>query len=89
MYKFAKLPIETELVSIPSNILVPCPISGIQVKRFACKCCPNCKYFEGLAKLTWADTDEEKEKIKDLSWSRRYAIRCKTIAEWITEEIGE
>jgi len=89
MYKFAKLPIETESVSIPNNILVPCPISGIQVKRFASKCCPNCQYFKGLAKLTWADTDEEKEKIKDLSWSRRYAIRCETIAEWITEEIFE
>jgi len=85
MYKFAKLPIETEDVSIPKNVLVPCPISGIQTKRLAYKCCPNCEYFKGLAKLTWADTEEEKAKIINLPWSKKYAIRCVTVAEWITE----
>lgn len=92
---FAKLPIETKQVSIPENVLVSCPISGVQVKRFAFKCCPSCQHFNGLAKLTWADTDEENAAInkaiedKTLSWSKVYAIRCVCVMEWITEEIAE
>ena len=80
---------------IPDNILVPCPISGKQVRRFAAKCCPDCEHFDGLGKLTFADTDEENAalieaiKNKDLSWSKVYAIRCACVMEWITEEIAE
>lgn len=82
-------------VDIPDNILVPCPISGKQVRRFAAKCCPDCEHFDGLGKLTFADTDEENAAIekaiknKDLSWSKVYAIRCVCVMEWITEEISE
>jgi len=84
-----------EGIEIPDNILVPCPISGQQVRRFAAKCCPDCEHFDGLAKLTWADTDEENAAInesiknKTLSWSKAYAIRCICVMEWMTEEISE
>ncbi len=88
MWKFAKLPIAPD-VEIPDNVLVPCPISGVQVKRLAHKCCPDCKYFEGIAVMTWADNEEEQARIDKLPWSKRYAIRCVTVAEWVTEEIFE
>ena len=89
MWKFAKLKKAPDGTVIPDNVLVPCPLSGVQVKRLASKCCPDCKYFEGLAMLAWADTDEDNAKIKKLPWPKRYAIRCVTIAEWTTEEIFE
>ena len=91
---FASLP-QIIGVDIPDNILVPCPISGKQVRRFAAKCCPDCEHFDGLGKLTFADTDEENAAIneaiknKTLSWSKVYAIRCICVMEWITEEISE
>jgi len=91
---FASLP-QIIGVDIPDNILVPCPISGKQVRRFAAKCCPDCEHFDGLGKLTYADTNEENAAInkaindKTLSWSRVYAIRCVCVMEWITEEISE
>ena len=92
--EFAKLQ-KVHGVEIPGNILIPCPISGKQVRRFAAKCCPDCEHFDGLGKLTFADTDEENAAIiesiknKTLSWSRVYAIRCVCVMEWITEEISE
>jgi len=92
--EFAKLQ-KAHGIEIPDNILVPCPISGKQVRRFAAKCCPDCEHFDGLGKLTYADTDEESAEInkaiknKTLSWSRVYAIRCVCVMEWITEEISE
>ena len=89
MWKFAQLKKAPADVIIPDNVLVPCPISGKQVKRFAAKCCPDCEYFEGLALLAWADNEEDQKKIDAMPWPRRYAIRCVTVAEWITEEIFE
>lgn len=91
---FASLNI-AETREIPDNILVPCPISGKQVRRFASKCCPDCEYFEGLGELVFANTPEESKKImdavknKDVSWSKVFAIRCVCVMEWITEEIIE
>ncbi len=92
--RFASLP-QIIGVEIPDNILVPCPINGKQVRRFAAKCCPDCEHYDGLGKLTFADTDEENAAInkaiddKKLSWSKVYAIRCVCVMEWITEEISE
>ena len=92
--RFAALP-KIIGVEIPDNILVPCPIGGKQVRRFAAKCCPNCEHFDGLGKLTFADTDEENAAIneaienKTLSWSKVYAVRCICVMEWVTEEISE
>lgn len=84
--KFANLQIETKDIQIPHNILVPCPISGKQRSRLAAGCCPECKYFLGLGKLVFADTEEEQAKIDKLPFAKKYAIRCNTVMEWTLTE---
>ena len=83
---FATLKIEDRPVIIPDNVIVPCPKSGKQVSRLAVSCCPDCEFFRGLGKLTWADTPEEQAQIDNMPFSKRYSIRCETVMEWTLSE---
>ncbi len=87
---FSTLPIDNNH-KIPSNVIVPCPKNGTinkrQFNRHACTCCESCEYFRGLARLIWADTEQEENEIMvklqsgELQWSDVFAIRCATIYE--------
>ena len=90
--KFANNPIVD--VAIPGNVVVPCPISGTQQKRFAANCCPDCENFKGICRLYHSENAAEELQIQSdlqegkLPWSKVYAIRCECIMEWPCEDIG-
>jgi len=81
---FSNLPI-AENISIPFNVLVPCPKTpeGDQKLRYAAKNCTQCKHFEGISKRYKGEpqTAEEIEIFNNAPWSAKYAVRCATIME--------
>lgn len=65
------LEVEPNVVSIPNNVIIPCPKHDFKLAR-AANHCQECEHFRGLGIMS-----EERH----LAWSDQYAIRCGHIIE--------